>query len=111
MTKGFGPGGPGAAGDATPGQVNSRAATSVAIISFEFAPERGFASPAATAEDRELRDQIAQLVAEGMQELEHASLVLGQLNPAHSQLDWGATRRGREALQRGEVHGILQRQP
>jgi hypothetical protein len=111
MTKGFGPGGPGAVGDAAPGHVTSRAATSVAVISFEFAPERGFTSPIATAEDRELRDQIAQLIAEGMQELEHASLVIGQLNPPYNQLAWAATRRGRAALQRGEVLGILQRQP
>jgi hypothetical protein len=61
-----------------------------------------------TAEDRFLREQIIKLVAEGLQQLEHASLVRCQ---AHSEetggFDWAATRRGRAALDRGQVQAIL----
>ena len=61
-----------------------------------------------TPEDGFLREQIIKLVAEGLQQLEHASLVRCQ---SHSEetggFDWAATRRGRAALDRGQVQAIL----
>jgi hypothetical protein len=108
MVKGFGPGGPAADDDAiTLGQANANAGPTAELISFEFAPERGFTFPLPTPEDFKLRERIAKLVAEGLQELEHASLVRFQMHTAMGYLDWAATRRGRAALERGEVERIL----
>jgi hypothetical protein len=110
MIRGFGPGGPGADDDAiTLGQANVGAGPTAERITFEFAPERGFTFPLPTPEDFKLRERIAKLVAEGLQELEHASLVRLQRHTAMGYLDWAATRRGRAALERGEVQSILQR--
>ena len=110
MIKGFGPGGPGADDDAiTLGQANIHAGSTAQIISLELAPDRGFTFPLPTPEDHKLREQIAKLVAEGLQELEHASLVRCQMHTGMGNLDWAATRRGRAALERGEVQSVLQR--
>jgi hypothetical protein len=73
-----------------------------------FAPARDFTTPMPTPEDQQLRERIAKLVAEGLQELEHASLVRCQLHTEMGSLDWAATRRGRAALERGEVQAVLQ---
>jgi hypothetical protein len=108
MAKGFGPGGPGADDDAiTLGQANADAGPTAELISVEFAPERGFTFPLPTPEDLKLRERIAKLVTEGLQELEHASLVRFQMHTAMGHLDWAATRRGRAALDRGDVESIL----
>lgn len=108
MLKGFGPGGPGADDDEiTLGQANTNAGPTAERISFEFAPERGFTFPLPTPEDFKLRDRIAKLIAEGLQELEHASLVRFQMHTAMGYLDWTATRHGRAALERGELDNIL----
>jgi len=110
MIRGFGPGGPGADDEAiTLGQANADAGPTAELISFKFAPERGFTFPLPPPEDFKLRDRIAKLVAEGLQELEHASLVRCQMHTAMGYLDWAATWRGRAALERGEVQSILQR--
>jgi len=109
MSKGFGPGGPGADDDAiTLGQANVNAGPTAQSISLEFAAAREFSFPLPTPEDQQLRERIAKLVAEGLQELEHASLVRCQLHTEMGSLDWAATRRGRAALERGEVQSILQ---
>ena len=50
------------------------------------------------------------LAAEGLQELEHASLVRAQLHTNINYLDWTATRRGRAALASGDVQQILESQ-
>jgi hypothetical protein len=50
---------------------------------------------------------MTMLVAEGLQELEHASLVRCQVHTAMGTFDWAATRRGRAALQRGAVEQIM----
>jgi hypothetical protein len=108
MTKGFGPGGPGADDeDVTVGQANINAGPSAAQIAGEFVASRGFTFPAPSAEDLKLQERIARLVAEGLQELEHASLVRAQMHTAMGSLDYATTRCGRAALERGEVEGIL----
>ena len=110
MIRGFGPGSPGADDDAiTLGQANVNAGPTAQAISYAFAPERAFTFPVPTPEDVKLRDRIAKLVAEGLQELEHASLVRCQMHTAMGYLDWTATRRGRAALERSEVQRLLQR--
>jgi hypothetical protein len=60
-----------------------------------------------TPEDVQLRERITRLVAEGLQELEHASLVRCQVHTAMGSFDWAATRRGRAALERGAVEHIM----
>ncbi len=110
MIRGFGPGSPGADDDAiTLGQANVNAGPTAQAISYAFAPERAFTFPVPTPEDVKLRDRIAKLVAEGLQELEHASLVRCQMHTAMGYLDWTATRRCRAALERSEVQRLLQR--
>ena len=109
MIKGFGPGAPGADdGGITVGQANMHAGPTAMHISFEFVPDRGFTFPAPTEEDTALREQVAKLMAEGLQQLEHASLVRCQLHTEMGSLDWTATRMGRAALDRGEVPRTLQ---
>jgi hypothetical protein len=109
MTKGFGPDGPGADDDSiTLGQANFNSGPTANDISYHFAPDWDERSPALTQDDLALRGRISKLVAEGLQELEHASLVRYQLHTDMGYLDWAATRRGRAALERGEVGSILQ---
>jgi hypothetical protein len=109
MTKGFGPSGPGADDDSiTLGQANFNSGPTANDISYHFAPDWDQRSPDLTQEDLMLRGRITKLVAEGLQELEHASLVRCQLHTDAGYLDWAATRRGRAALERGEVQSILQ---
>lgn len=108
LIRGFGPGGPGADDDAISlGQANIGAGPDAGDISLRFVPERGFTFPVPTPEDVQLRERITRLVAEGLQELEHASLVRCQLHSAMGTFDWAATRRGRAALQRGAVEQIM----
>src|SRR4051812_5515795 len=108
MVKGFGPDGPGADDDAIPlEQANFISGPTANDISYHFAPDWDSRSPALTSDDLMLRGRISKLVAEGLQELEHASLVRCQLHTDAGYLDWAATRRGRAALDRGEVQGIL----
>lgn len=101
MTRGFGPGAPGAGQLPGPGQATATTDPTVWVISFEFAPDRGFTTP----EDAALRRQITELVAEGLQQLEHASLVRCEVQ--RQELGWKITRAGRAALHSGEVPQIL----
>jgi hypothetical protein len=106
MIKGFGPGAPGAGDTVLAGQASVRAGPTARAISFEFVHDRGFSFPVPGPEDIALREQVAMLVAEGLQQLEHASLVLCQRSHIE-ELHWTATRMGRAALERGEVPQIL----
>jgi len=107
MVKGFGPAGPGADDDAISlGQANIGAGPDAVDISREFVPD---AVSFPTDEDLQLRARIAKLVAEGLQELEHASLVRCQMHTSSGYFDWAATRRGRAALERNEVKTVLER--
>ena len=69
---------------------------------------KGLSFPRAQMKDRELQERIMCLVAEGLQQLEHASLVRLQVE---DQTSYGSgywlTRRGRTAFERGEVEDIL----
>src|ERR1035441_6971724 len=108
MRRGFGPGGPGADDeDVTVGQQNINAGPTAARIAGEFEPSRGFTFPLPLAEDMKLQESIARLVCEGLQELEHASLVRAQMHTASGGMDYATPRRGRAALECGEVEGIL----
>ena len=109
MARGFGPGSRGGDdGSITVGQANAGAGPTADGISYRFVPDRGFSSPLPTAGDYQLREDVTRLVAEGLQQLEHASLVRFQLHTSMGYLDWAATRRGRAALERGEVLRLLQ---
>lgn len=55
--------------------------------------------------------KLAAEIAEGLQELEHASLVRAQAHTALGGLDCTTTRRGRAALQRGEVESVVRGWP
>lgn len=106
MTRGFGPGAPGADDQAiTVGQQNANAGPTAMDISYQFVPDDEY--PGSAPEDTALRQQLARLVAEGLQQLEHASLVRCQLHTQMGSLDWTATRLGRAAIERGEVGQIL----
>ncbi len=77
MARGFGPGSRGGDDDAiTAGQATADG------ISYRFVPDRGFSSPLPAAEDYQLREQAIRLVAEGLQQLEHASLAASSCTPA-----------------------------
>jgi hypothetical protein len=108
MNRGFGPGGPGADDDAiSAGGRNVNAGPTAADIALRFVPDRGFTFPIPTAGELKLRRHLARLVAEGLQQLEHASLVRCQMHSEMGIFDWSATRHGRAALQRGNVQAIL----
>jgi hypothetical protein len=51
--------------------------------------------------------QFSRIIAEGLQELEHASLVRAQMHTSQNSLDFTTTRLGRAALEQGAVEGIL----
>jgi hypothetical protein len=103
MTKGFGPGGPGADPDdtVTIGGSNVNAGATVGAIGREFFPVRD-----APGVDQSLWLRLDRLVAEGVQALEHGSLVRIQSHPATS-LDYALTRSGRAALEQGAVEQVL----
>ena len=108
MIRGFGPGGPGADDDAILlGQANIGAGPTAGDISLLFVPDRGFTFPVPAPEEVQLRERMTRLVAEGLQELEHASLVRCQVHTAMGTFDWVATRRGRAALERGVVERVM----
>lgn len=110
MIKGFGPGGPGADDDKISlGQANISAGPTASDISFELVPASGVRFPG--EEELALRSAVGKLVAEGLQQLEHASLVRAQLHTSMGELDWAATRRGRAALEQDQVASILAAAP
>jgi hypothetical protein len=100
MTKGFGPGGQEADKDntVTVGGPNINAGVTVGAIAPDFVPGDA---------DEELRIRRDRLVAEGMQALEHASLVRGQLHTAMGGLDYTVTRLGRAALEGNSVAQVV----
>jgi hypothetical protein len=103
MNKGFGAGGPGAKEDeVTIGGPNIGAGPTVSAIVLEFAPggdTRG-------ADDR-VRQHLYQLVAEGLQALEHAGLIRAQMHTSMNSFDYALTRLGRAALADGAVERAL----
>jgi hypothetical protein len=109
MTRGFGPGGPGYDDDRyTVAHESLNRGPTILDISYRFVPDvdvdyRDGWGP----EDKILREQVNKLVAEGLQQLEHASLVRCQIHHEMGTFDWAATRWGRTALDRGEVQAIL----
>jgi hypothetical protein len=106
MVRAFGPGGPGAnEEDVRVGQMN--AGPSLYQICGLFEAERGFTFPLPTEDDAKLLERIRRLVAEGLQELEHASLIRVQMHTSLGSLDYATTRRGRAALDAGQVERIL----
>jgi hypothetical protein len=108
MTKGFGPGGPGADdSNVTVGQANISAGQTAADIAGASVADRGFIFPLPTEDDMKVQGQIARLIAEGLQELEHRSLVRAQMHTSMGGLDFATTRHGRAALEHGEVDAIL----
>lgn len=78
-------------------------------ITARLMEARGLSFPVTTPmKDKELQGRAARLVAEGLQELEHASMVRVQVHdPPVGGIDYVITRRGRAALDRGQVAGML----
>ena len=110
MTAAFGPGCPGADDEEyfLVAGGNARSGPSTYRIAEVLMTSRGINFPVGPMKDRELQERIVRLIAEGLQELEHASLVRAQVhNPPQVGPDYTITRRGRAALERGEVEGIL----
>lgn len=54
-----------------------------------------------------VRQQLARLVAEGFQVLEHAGLVRPQMHTSSGSIDFACTRRGRAALLDGSLERLL----
>jgi hypothetical protein len=110
MTAAFGPGCPGADDEEyfSVAGGNARSGPSTYRIAEVLMTSRGINFPVGPMKDRELQERIVRLIAEGLQELEHASFVRAQgHNPPQVGPDYTITRRGRAALERGEVEGIL----
>jgi hypothetical protein len=92
----------------TVGGGNAHAGPSVYHIISRLMDARGISFPDSPMKDQKLQERALRLVAEGLQELEHASLVRAQLHsPPQGGPDWVITRRGRAALDRGQVADIL----
>jgi hypothetical protein len=91
MTKGFGPGAPGADPDdtVTVSGPNTNAGTPVSVIATAFAP-----GGSTRGADDSVRLSLYRLVAEGLQALEHVSLIRAQLHTAMGSLDHAVTRLG-----------------
>jgi hypothetical protein len=104
MSKGFGPGAPGAdAGNTvTIGGPNINSGVTVGAIATEFEPP---------GSGRQVNDpdllQLQRVVAEGIQALEHAGLIRTQMHTSMGSLDYALTRLGRTALERGQVERVL----
>lgn len=104
MAKGFGPGSPGADDDNTISVEgpNISAGPTIADVALEFTP----AGNTKGADDA-TRLRLQKLVAEGLQALEHAGLIRTQMHTAMNGFDFALTRKGRSALQSGDVAGTL----
>ena len=104
MTRGFGPGGPGAPENQGTFQAPRTDATRVGLsdIARQFTP--AFVGRGITAEQRV---RFEQLVAEGLQILERALLV--RLSWRGGTESYSATRLGHYVLQQGEVDRRLER--
>ena len=106
MTKGYGPDGPG--GPGKPGTIESPVAltTSDRITSQEIAHVFTSAWRGRNV-NQELDLRLSQLIAEGLQVLEHASLVRAEYHENVGAISFVATRHGRAALERGEVERFV----
>jgi hypothetical protein len=107
MAKGFGPGGPGADDSGvTTGGPNMSSGPEASDIAYEFVKYQDY-YPAKPTPDDLLWGQIVRLVAEGLQELEHASLVRAQMHTDQNGFDYATTRLGRAALAQGAIDRVL----
>jgi hypothetical protein len=109
MMKGFGPGGPG--GPGTPGSLDAphmvtyrEPAATAHTIAAEFTPAL---LAQAVMNRNELRTRLTAIIAEGLQLLEHACLIRAESYGSTSSLCYLATRRGRAALERGDIARVL----
>jgi hypothetical protein len=106
MIKGFGPDGPG--GPGKPGTLEGPMAqstsdrTSILEIATAFTP-----AYRARAVGPELQLRLGNVIGEGLQVLEHSSLVRVQWHSNVGGLDYIATRLGRAAVERDAVDRIL----
>jgi hypothetical protein len=108
MARAFGPGGPGYDDDAiTVAHASLQAGPTALKISELFVPDFDFGWDQPAQEDRILRERLVKLVAEGLQVLEHASLVRCQIHHEMGTFDWAATRYGRAVLDQGQVQAVL----
>jgi hypothetical protein len=78
-------------------------------ITGQLMDARGISFPFSPVKDKKLQERAVRLVAEGLQELEHASLVRAEAYDSPGRLAYVITRRGRAALDRGQVADILNR--
>lgn len=91
----------------TVGGGNLHAGPSVYSITSRLMDAKG-RFPDSPMKDQKLQERALRLVAEALQGLEHASLVRAQLhNPPQGGHDYVITRRGRAALDRGQVADVL----
>jgi hypothetical protein len=106
MSKGFGPGGPGANEDdaITIGGPNIGAGPTISSIALAFTSEGN-----TRGADDSVRQHLYRLVAEGLQMLEHAGLIRTQVHTSMNSFDYTLTRAGRAALSAGTVQQILAR--
>jgi hypothetical protein len=89
---------------------NLHAGASVYGITGRLMAARGMNFPVSPMKDAKLQERVVRLVAEGLQELEHVSFVRAQVHdPAQSGPDYVITRRGRAALDQGQVAAVLSR--
>lgn len=104
MSKGFGPGAPGAdeGETVTIGGPNIGAGVGLGRIAAQISAARD-----SNGADEAAVLRFDKLVAEGIQELEHASLIRTQIHTASNSFDYALTRRGREALAQGSVERLL----
>ena len=108
MARAFGPGGPGYNDAAiTVDHDSNYTGPTITDISELFVPDFNFGWEERGPDDRNLREQIKKLVAEGLQVLESALLVRCQTHHAMSSFDWAATRYGRAVLGQGQVQTVL----
>jgi hypothetical protein len=108
MARAFGPGGPGYNDDAiTVGHSTTDRGPTILGISEAFVPDFDFGWEERGPEDRILRERIVKLIAEGLQMLEHASLVRCQIHYEMDAFDYAATRYGRAMLEQGQIQAVL----
>jgi hypothetical protein len=95
MVKGFGPGGPGFAQR----EPYAASAVSVSRIAHMFQPQ--------DARHADLYRRLSQVVGEGLQVLEHQSLIWAPTVSENFGIMYAATRRGRAALEANAVEQAL----
>jgi len=104
MGKAFGPGAEweDPEEEATVGGPNDGAGATVEMITTAMAPDGS-----TRAVDDRTRLRLQRLVAEGLQALEHASLVRAQMHTAMGGFDYTPTRLGRTVLAAGAVAEVV----